>query len=318
MSHLDRRLYGVGDMIWAYRKPYHSANENVCTEKFIRPFVILALNDNQFLVLPMSSKNKNGAVKYNDSYIVTEEYYKIDRKDIVSRLGYCPLLKDLIKRAYYNLNSPFNKTPNEIKKWLLVEFNKYYMLEKEYNVGDKIVTFNEHTDYVIDSVKKDGVYAFKLHDNDKVDFSNSEYISNSEIYKTSGRFDIKVYLTMRNDLYNQSYNEKEEKKNNLKRSEKKKNSFYISMGSIIRFEEKILFVIDCGKSTLLCIPYNDDYKLNGLVKVKKDKERIKFIRNLSPLEILPILKELSKNIHVAQDSIVQNYILRYQFEHKSL
>ena len=117
-------------MVWAYRKPYHGTEEKFCTEKLVRPFLILSEIDKQFLVLPMTTKYKNNAIEYNNSYIVTDDYYVIERKDIVNYHGYCSIFKDLIKCAYDNLDSHFNVTPKEIRKWLLVEYNKYYFEKK--------------------------------------------------------------------------------------------------------------------------------------------------------------------------------------------
>lgn len=312
-----RKMYGPGDMVWAYRKPYHGTDERVCTTKLVRPFLILSEIDNEFLVLPMTTKGKYNSVEYKNSFIITDDLYIIERKDIVNYHGYCDIYKDLIKEVYELLDSTYNVAPRKIKKWLLIEFNKYYVLEKEYKVGDIIKTFNAHQNYIVDSVKKDGIYGFKVYHDDKIDFSKSEYVANNEIYKVEKNIDIKSYLKKRNEAY-EEFNKSVKVQNEVaKNNEKKKNNFHICIGSIIKIEETPLFVIYSNKNYLVCIPYNNDYRLSGIIKVKKDKERITFIKNLSSIEILPILKELSKNIHVIQDISIQNYITEYQFEHES-
>ena len=161
------------------------------------------------------------------------------------------------------------------------------------------------------------MYAFKLYQDNKIDFSKSEYISDFEIFKINGNFDIKSYLEMRNVFYNSFRNSMELTKKSDKVFEKKKDNFYISIGSIVKFEKNELFVIDSNKNYLLCVPYKDDYRLTNFIKIRKGKDKIEFVKNLSSIEILQILKELSKNIHVMQDTVVQNYILKYQFEHKT-
>lgn len=312
---MNRKLYGAGDMVWAYRKPYHGTDEKFCTDKLVRPFLILSEIDNEFLVLPMTSKMKPSCVKYNDSYIVTDDYYVIERKDIVNYMGYCSAFKNLLKEAYDNLESSFNVTPRNIKNWLLDVFNNYYIINHEYNIADIIKTFKEHQYYIVDSVKKDGVYAFKIFKDGKIDFSSNEYLSNNEIYKVEDSLDLKTYLEKRNESYEEFNKKITIQKKNDKR--KKKNSFSIDTGSIIKIEEEPVFVIDTNKNYLVCIPCNDDYRLTGIIKVKKDNAKIKFVKNLSSVEILPILKELSKNIHVMQDTVIQNHIFRYTLDHES-
>lgn len=319
-SRLNRKEYGIGDIVWAYRKPYYDSNEEICIEKLVRPFLILSELDNNFLVLPLTTKNKINTVKYNNTYISTDKYYVINIKDIVSYYGYCDIYKNLIKRAYYNLGYSKNKTPLEIKKWLLIEFHNHYILEGEYNTADLIVTFNEHQNYIVDNIKKDGVYAYKIFDNDTIDFTKIEYISNCEIYKKIGNFCIDKYLEKR-DLYNEKNIEiiEEQTDASKKSNKKRKNDILdlVEIGSIIRVDGKEFFVIDVSKSTLLCIFYGENYILDNLIRIKLYKQKIEFIKNLENEEKLKILKELLKNIYVMQDTVVQNYIWKYQYQLKN-